>query len=77
MAQGVFDRSARTMCFPRIAVTEDERQREIRSDETFRNRYQPNHHKERSILEDLPIDMVKAFPISDSLHLFDLGITKR
>lgn len=44
---------------------------------SFRNRTQPGHHQSDSILEELPIDMVKSFPVSDALHLFDLGIMKR
>lgn len=77
MAQGVYCRTLRKMSFPRIAVTEDERQKELRTDTNFRNRYQPEHHHFKSVLEELPIDMVKAFPTSDALHLFDLGIMKR
>lgn len=77
MTQGVYCRTLRKMSFPRIAVTEDERQKELRTDENFRNRYQPEHHHIKSILEELPIDMVKQFPTSDALHLFDLGIMKR
>ena len=35
------------------------------------------HHKCTSPLEELEIDMVEDFPVSDSLHLIDLGIMKR
>lgn len=78
MAQGVYSYTLRKMSFPRIAITDDERLKELRTDSNFRNRLQPeHHHKIRSILEEIPIDMIKAFPVSDSLHLFDLGITKR
>ena len=48
-----------------------------RTDETFRNRTDPDHHKMDTPLEKLPIDMIKSIPVSDSLHLLDLGITKR
>lgn len=65
------------MCFPRIAVTDDERENELRTDENFRQRFQPEHHHHKSVLEQLPIDMVKSFVISDELHLFHLGIMKR
>lgn len=65
------------MSFHRVATTEDERKNELRTDEQFRGRYQPSHHHERSILEELPINMIQAFPVSDALHLLDLGITKR
>lgn len=77
MAQGVYFRQLRKIAFPRIAVTDREREKEFRSDERFRNRFQPQHHNEYSILEELPIDMVCDFVTSDALHLFDLGIMKR
>ncbi|XP_055306815.1 uncharacterized protein LOC129571070 [Sitodiplosis mosellana] len=48
-----------------------------RTDIEFRNREHSSHHKERSVLEELEIDMIKAFPTSDPLHLFELGIMKR
>lgn len=65
------------MSFHRIPVTNVERERELRTDKLFRERFQAQHHSQRSILEDLPIDMVKHFPVSDSLHLIDLGLQKR
>lgn len=65
------------MAFPRIAVTERERNTELRTDEQFRRRFQPQHHKGYSILEELPIDMVRSFVTSEPLHLFDLGIGRR
>lgn len=65
------------MSFHRIAVTDAERNRELRTNENFRSRLQPEHHLQQSCLEDLPIDMIKQFPVSDSLHLIDLGIMKR
>lgn len=77
MAEGVFSHRLHKMSFPRIAITEEQRKHELRTDDLFRNRYQPKHHQSRSILEDLPIDMINAFPTSDALHLFDLGIMKR
>lgn len=77
MTQGIYFHSLHKMSFPRIAVSNQEREKELRTDERFRNRFQPQHHKEYSILEELPIDMVRGFPTSDALHLFDLGITKR
>lgn len=56
----------------------------IRTDVSFRNRLQPIHHREKSILEDLTktdgsplIDMVKQFPTSDPLHLLHQGVMKR
>lgn len=77
MAEGVYNHQLHKMSFPRIAVTEHERENELRTNENFRNRFQSQHHHERSILEDLSIDMINAFPTSDALHLFDLGIMKR
>ena len=58
------------MSFPRIHLPN-------RTDDSFRNRTDIDHQKETSPLEELPIDLVKTFPIADSLHLIDLGITKR
>lgn len=76
--QGVYSRRLHKMCFPRFAITENERENELRTDLNFRNRTQRGHHLSDSILEELPtVDMVKSFPVSDSLHLFDLGIMKR
>lgn len=43
----------------------------------FRQREQPEHHKETSLFEELNIDMVSSFSVSDSLHLLDLGVMKR
>lgn len=65
------------MSFHRVITTEAERINELRTDERFRNQFQPEHHRGRSILECLPIDMVKQFIVSDSLHLIDLGLMKR
>lgn len=66
------------MSFDRIPATNVERERELRTDANFRNRLQPEHHRQfRSVLEDLPIDMITAFPSSDALHLLDLCIMKK
>lgn len=48
-----------------------------RTDHIFRNRLQPEHHKQYSLLESLDINMVEQFPTSDPLHLLDLGVMKR
>lgn len=77
MAQGVYSRLKSKMCFPRIVVSERERIAELRTDERFRNRYQPEHHLEYSSLEKLPIDMIRGFSTSDDLHHLHLGIMKR
>lgn len=49
----------------------------LRSDHSFRTRLEPGHHRENSIIERLPIDMVKDFVIADSLHLLELGAMRR
>lgn len=70
MTRGEFSKVGRCMTFPRADA-------QLRTDINFRDRSQPTHHKERSIFEDLSIDMVRCFPTSDPLHLLDLGIMKR
>lgn len=47
-----------------------------RTDHIFRNRLQPEHHKQYSLLESLDINMVEQFPTSDPFHLLDLGVMK-
>lgn len=70
MVNGVYSTESHRMSFPHIDM-------EKRTNDNFRNRMQPNHHKERSLMEQLPIDMIKSFPTCDPLHLLDLGIMKR
>lgn len=48
----------------------------LRTDTNFRNQLQEEHHKGKSIVELLPINMVEDFP-NDYLHLILLGITKK
>lgn len=48
-----------------------------RTDSSFRNRIDEDHHKGMSPLEKLPIDMVNDVPASDVLHLIHLGIMKK
>lgn len=48
-----------------------------RTNDKFRTKSYGNHHKSDSPLLQLPIDMIQDFPVSDSLHLIDLGIMKR
>lgn len=50
---------------------------EMRSDKSFRDRTHQSHHKENSLIENLPIDMVLDFKTSDSLHLLHLGVMKK
>lgn len=48
----------------------------LRTNENYRLRLQEEHHKTTSILEELPIDMIKAVPL-DYMHLVLLGIVKK
>lgn len=50
---------------------------ELRTDQSFRQRTYPNHHKEWSMIERLPIDMIHDFVTSDPLHLLELGVMKK
>lgn len=68
--RGKYYHKEHRISFPRIDMPR-------RTDATFRNRTDLDHHKMDTPLEKLPIDMIKCFPVSDSLHLFDLGIIKR
>lgn len=66
-----FDKHFHKMCFPNICA-------QRRTDESFRQRQQPKHHKaERSLIEELPINMITAFPTSDPLHLLELGVMRK
>lgn len=58
------------MSFPHINVNK-------RTDEGFRTRSIPEHHREYSIIEELPINMINDFIIADSLHLLHLGLMKK
>lgn len=48
----------------------------LRTNETFRNKLQPEHHKHNTILENLDIDLVEQVPL-DYMHLICLGVTKK
>lgn len=58
------------MSFPRIDC-------EMRTNFSFRNRSVPAHHREYSIIEELPVNMIDDFVTSDSLHLLHLGLMKK
>lgn len=58
------------MSFPRLGA-------EPRTDSSFRNREEPQHHRKLSIMEDLPIDMIADFVIADPLHLLELGVMRK
>lgn len=57
-------------CFPRTNCAK-------RTDFEFRNRAIPAHHREYSILERLPINMIDDFIVAEDLHLFHLGLMKK
>nr|CAH8848041.1 unnamed protein product [Trichobilharzia regenti] len=48
----------------------------LRNDRTFRGQVQASHHRGRSCLEELPLDMVKSFPL-EPMHLIYLGVVKK
>lgn len=58
------------MTFPRADCT-------LRTDYSFRQQIQREHHITKSPIEELPVDMVADFPTSDPLHLLELGIMKK
>ena len=49
---------------------------ELRTNENFRNQIYSNHHKGISPFCELPVDMVKAFPI-DYMHQCFIGVMKK
>ena len=49
---------------------------EPRTDGTFRNKANEEHHKRDSPFLELEIDMIRQFPI-DPMHCIDLGVIKR
>lgn len=69
-AVGEYDKDAHLMSFTNISAAR-------KTNDTFRSRIQPEHHKETSPLEELEIDMINDFPSSDPLHLLELGIMKK
>ncbi|XP_055686583.1 uncharacterized protein LOC129791928 isoform X2 [Lutzomyia longipalpis] len=62
--------SGNRMSFPNLNAQK-------RTNESFRQRKNISHHRESSVIERLPVDMVKDFPISDDLHLLHQGVMKR
>lgn len=67
---GIFDKKERHISFPNIDAP-------LRSDESFRMRIDEDHHKYKSPLEELKIDMVKDVIVADELHFLELGIMKK
>lgn len=69
-AIGTYDKASHRMCYPTVAG-------DRRTDQSFRARSQPSHHKEDSPPEDLDIDMIWSVSSSDPLHCVDLGVMKK
>lgn len=67
---GTFCNEFHRMSFPDLHAV-------LRSNDSFRNRTHPIHHKTKSPFEDLDIDMVLSFPTSDPLHLLELGVLRK
>lgn len=67
---GEWSHDNRTMSFPHYGLP-------VRTDQDFRNRTCSSHHKAKSPLEDLPIDMIKDIIVAEELHLIHLGYMKR
>lgn len=63
---GEWDKNGHHMSFPRVDVRR-------RTDESFRNKTDEDHHKITTPLTRLPINLIEDIIIADSLHLFDLG----
>lgn len=67
---GQYSYAAKTVIFPNCRAP-------LRNDKDFRDSKYPEHQKIQTILTELPIDLIEDFPIGDSLHIIDLGWTKR
>lgn len=65
--EGIFINSR--MTFPELSASP-------RTNNSFREKHDENHHKFTSILEELDIDMVKQIPL-DYLHVILLGVVKK
>lgn len=48
----------------------------LRTDQSFRDKLQPEHHQGITLLEQLDIDLISGVPL-DPMHLTDLGITRK
>lgn len=72
----VDDKAGRTQVNPRGRVVYVETDAALRDDESFRSQSDPDHHRGRTILEELPIDLVLDVPF-DYLHLTLLGVHRK
>ena len=61
---------------PRGRIVYLDTEAEIRTNESFRNRFDPEFHNEDTILENVEIDMTVDFPI-DAMHQLYIGVTKQ
>ncbi|CAN7938331.1 unnamed protein product, partial [Ixodes hexagonus] len=59
----------RRQCFPEMNA-------ELRTNESFRTRKQEEHHRGTTLLETLPIDLIRQVPL-DYMHLVLLGVMKK
>ncbi|CAN7976054.1 unnamed protein product [Ixodes persulcatus] len=59
----------RRLCFPQFDA-------ELRTDQSFRTARQEDHHTGITVLQELPIDMVKDVPL-EYMHLVLLGVMKK
>lgn len=66
---GEWDKKGRHMSYPRIHSAR-------RTNETFRNKVDEDHHKFDTPLTELPIDMIEDIIVADELHIFHLGVYK-
>lgn len=67
---GEYDNDQRNMSFPRTDMPR-------RTDDTFRQQLDKDHHKFDSPLLSLPIDMVDDIVVCDMLHQLHVGIMKK
>ena len=70
------DKCSQRGCYCAGRMTFPELDAHLRSDITFRQRKQPQHHIGYSAFEKLPIDMVTIFP-SEYMHMVCHGVTRR
>lgn len=69
--EGEWSYDAHTMIFTKLNAAN-------RTDEIFRAMGYSTHHHRKTPLAEIPnLDMILDFPVGDSMHLIDLGITKR